>query len=227
MRSLQIKEIVRKTRELSAKFYGDHTLDSIAGAGLVENPKFALVFINPTHRNISTNKEWHGLKAPWIGCANIWQLLFEAGLIDSSINNHIQSQGSHWSADDALNVYAHAAEKSLYLTNIVKWTGLDAKLPEREKLRLYAPLLVQELTLLKPAHTIAFGQLTYDGILRALGISTTEAFGRVNECNLQNNQLLEVQTQIGPVLPCYFPIGQGIKNRSKALRILQRANAEL
>lgn len=220
---LQLPEVNERVAQLSQTHYGDHTLDAISGAGRISKPKLALVFINPTHRNISTRREWDGLKAPWIGCTNIWQLFADAGLIDHEVNRTIQEAKVNWSQDFALNVYNHAAEQGLYITNIVKWAGLDAKLPEKEKIRLYAPLLVEELRLLDANRIIAFGQLTFDGILRELDVKSASSFGNLNEDMLATKNITGVESRVGTIVPCYFPVGQGIKNRAKAVDILKLA----
>lgn len=218
---LQIPEISQRVTEISQQYYGDHTLDAISGAGQTEQPKLALIFINPTHRNISTRPGWKGLKAPWIGCANIWQLFRDAGLIGEEMNQEIQAAKTNWSEQFALDVYSHVASQGLYITNIVKWAGLDAKLPEREKIKLYAPLLIEELGMVQPKRIIAFGQLTFDGLLRQLGVKPQEKFGAMNEATLNTGVIRGVQTEIGDIIPCYFPVGQGIKNRENAVEVLQ------
>lgn len=217
----QIPEISEQVANLSRQYYGDHRLDAISGAGQLERPKLALVFINPTHRNISTSPDWDGLKAPWIGCANIWQLFADADLISQEINHTIQTTKTNWSKQFALDVYRHVASQGLYITNIVKWAGLDAKLPEREKIKLYAPILSRELQIVRPQRIVAFGQLTFDGLLRELGIKPPETFGVLNELTLETKSIHGIQTELGEIVPCYFPVGQGIKNRAKAIDILK------
>ena len=220
---LQFSEISKRVSSISRTYYGDHTLDAISGAGQTSRPKLTLVFINPTHRNISTRKEWGGLKAPWIGCSHIWQLFADAELIDSTVNREIQKIKNGWSQKFALDVYAHVAEKGLYITNIVKWAGLDAKLPESAKIKLYAPILIDELRLLGAGRIIAFGQLTFDGLLHGLGMKASAPFGALNEEMLANNKILGLKSEVGEIVPCYFPVGQGIKNRAKAIEILKLA----
>ena len=38
--------------------------------------------MNPTGRNIASSKDWKGLKSPWIGTKNIWDLFIELDLLD-------------------------------------------------------------------------------------------------------------------------------------------------
>ncbi len=221
---LQISEISLQVAKIGQQYYGDHTLDAISGAGQIRQPKLALVFINPTHRNISTNPGWNGLKAPWIGCANIWQLFADANLISEEMNQAIQTAKTDWTEQFALEVYSHVTSQELYITNIVKWAGLDAKLPEREKIKLYAPLLIEELRMVQPKRIITFGQLTFDGLLRELGIEPQKKFGAMNEATLDTGLIQNIQTELGEIIPCYFPVGQGIKNRAKAVEILGLVN---
>lgn len=216
---LVLSSVVVSTDELSATHFGDHSLDSIYGAGCTVRPDIALVFINPTHRNISTRKSWHGIKAPWIGCANIWQLLADADLIDDDINIRIQRKGAEWSEDFAAEVYQSVRKHRLYVTNIVKWAGLDARLPERTKIDLYTPILLEELEQVRPRLTILFGQLTYDAVMRAYGIKPG-LYGDLNERYLRDGAIAPIDAPLGPIVPCYFPVGQGIKNRAKAVEIL-------
>lgn len=44
--------------------YGVKELDSIYNGGCAKNPDICFVFMNPTARNIASNKEWNGLKSP-------------------------------------------------------------------------------------------------------------------------------------------------------------------
>ena len=40
--------------------------------------------MNPTGRNIASSKNWKGLKSPWIGTKNIWDLFVELDLLDKT-----------------------------------------------------------------------------------------------------------------------------------------------
>ena len=65
--------------------YGAQELDSIYNGGCINNPDICFVFMNPTGRNIASSKTWKGLKAPWIGTKNIWDLFYEVNLLDKDI----------------------------------------------------------------------------------------------------------------------------------------------
>lgn len=222
---LQLAQINEQVEAISQRHYADHQLDAVSGAGSIDHPRLALVFINPTHRNISTDKMWRGLKAPWIGCANIWQMFADSTLIDTSLNQKIQRARANWSESFAREVYNHIAARGLYITNIVKWAGLDARLPERDKVRLYSPILIEELQLIRARYVVTFGQLTFDSMLRELHVKSSQSFGALNERMLGSGQIESVQTEVGEVVPCYFPVGQGTKNKAKAIEILKLVSA--
>ena len=44
--------------------YGAKELDSIYNGGCTDNPDICFVFMNPTGRNIASDKSWKGLKSP-------------------------------------------------------------------------------------------------------------------------------------------------------------------
>lgn len=75
-----LEELVKKYNTMQNK-YGDKNLDSINFGGCKKNPEICFVFMNPTKRNITSSKEWKGIKSPWIGTKNIWKLFFEIGII--------------------------------------------------------------------------------------------------------------------------------------------------
>lgn len=51
--------------------------------------------MNPTGRNIASSKDWKGLKSPWIGTKNIWDLFIELDLLDKEIYSNIKSKKGH------------------------------------------------------------------------------------------------------------------------------------
>jgi uracil-DNA glycosylase len=78
---MQASELFSDFNKLQIK-HGEKNLDPIYGAGETKSPDICLVFMNPTAKNVSANKTWKGLKAPWIGTKNVWKLLFEINLIN-------------------------------------------------------------------------------------------------------------------------------------------------
>ena len=68
--------------------------------------------MNPTKRNIAASKKWKGLKSPWIGTKNIWNLFYEIKLLDENVYNKIKSiKGSEWTEEFALEVYDNVKDR--------------------------------------------------------------------------------------------------------------------
>ena len=65
--------------------YGAKDLDSIYYGGSTNNPDICFVFMNPTKRIIASNKSWKGIKSPWIGTKNIWDLFYNVNLLNDKI----------------------------------------------------------------------------------------------------------------------------------------------
>ena len=87
---MKIEDLKKDYDKLQVK-YGAKELDSIYNVGCEENPDICFVFMNPTGRNIATSKEWHGIKAPWIGTKNVWNLFYKLNVIDDDIYTKIRS----------------------------------------------------------------------------------------------------------------------------------------
>ena len=104
-KKLTLEDLNQEYDKLQVK-YGDKNLDSIYNGGCTNNPDICFVFMNPTGRNIASAKDWHGLKSPWIGTKNIWDLFDALGLVDKDIYKEIKSiKGKEWTPEFALNVY--------------------------------------------------------------------------------------------------------------------------
>jgi len=80
----QVIQLHSKYDKLQLK-YGDPTLSSIYGTGCINNPNIMFIFMNPTGRNISSVPSWEGLRAPWIGTKQVWDIFENLGLLRSEI----------------------------------------------------------------------------------------------------------------------------------------------
>ena len=85
---MQLEDLKVEYDILQSK-YGAKELDSIYNGGCTENPDICFVFMNPTGRNIASSKEWKGIKSPWIGTKNIWDLFYSLNLMDEKIYEKI------------------------------------------------------------------------------------------------------------------------------------------
>lgn len=73
---MKLDDLNKKYDKLQIK-YGAKDLNSIYNGGCDVSPEICFVFMNPTRRNIASSKKWKGLKAPWIGTKNIWNLFYK------------------------------------------------------------------------------------------------------------------------------------------------------
>ncbi len=138
--------------------YGDKSLDSIYNGGCTNNPDICFVFMNPTGRNIASSKSWHGLKSPWIGTKNIWDLFAALDLIDKDIYSQIKSiKGKEWTPDFAETIYENVIKHKYFITNLGKCTQIDARPLPDSVYKKYLHLLEKEISIINPKVIILFG----------------------------------------------------------------------
>lgn len=98
------------------KIYGDPGLNAIYGAGCTLEPNLMMIFMNPTGRNIASNPNWAGLRAPWLGTKNIWKILHKLDLIDDTLFNRIDRIESEcWTEVLSEELYNTLAQKYIYI----------------------------------------------------------------------------------------------------------------
>ena len=152
-----LENLVKEYKKMQNK-YGDPNLDSITFGGCKNNPEICFVFMNPTGRNITANKEWTGLKAPWIGTKNVWNLFFEIGVINEEIYQEIRSKkGKEWTEDFANKVYKSVEDNKVYITNLAKCTQIDARALKDKVFKEYLDLFFKEINIVNPKKIILFG----------------------------------------------------------------------
>lgn len=140
------------------KKYGDKELDSIYNGGCTNNPNICFVFMNPTKRNIASYKSWKGLKSPWIGTKNVWDLFYALDLVDNEIYKKIKNiKGAEWTEQFAEEVYEDVKKHNYFITNLGKCTQVDARPLPDEVFIKYLKLLKKELDIIKPKVIILFG----------------------------------------------------------------------
>ena len=84
---MTLDDLKKDYDKLQLKF-GAKELDSIYYGGCTENPDICFVFMNPTGRNIASSKSWRGIKSPWIGTKNIWDLFYKLNLLIKSFESN-------------------------------------------------------------------------------------------------------------------------------------------
>jgi DNA polymerase len=204
---MQITSLKKQFDKLQPIF-GDENLDAIYGAGEIKNPRVCLVFMNPTARNVSANKKWKGLKAPWVGTKNVWKMFFQLGLLDKELFQKISARKpSDWDYEFATEVYRWVQKNSIYITNLSKATQIDARPLTDEVFKKYLDLFEQEISAIKPVVIITFGNQVSSILLRKNV--------KVSECR-KRGEVIEVNGEKFMVYPVYYPVGQGTRNIKKA-----------
>lgn len=205
---LKIADLKKEYDKMQIK-YGAKELDSIYNGGCEENPDICFVFMNPTGRNIASDKSWKGRKSPWIGTKNIWKLFYKVNLLSEDTFKQIQEKKpKDWDYEFSDKVYGEIASNKIFITNLGKCTQIDARPLTNEVLKQYLILLFKEIDIINPKVIITFGNQVSSIILNR-NISVSENRKTYYEINVNNN--------IYKVYPVYYPVGNGIFNIDKAI----------
>ena len=211
---MQLQHLHPKFDNLQKK-HGSARLDSIYGAGCIKNPDVCFIFMNPTGKNIASNKEWKGLKAPWLGTKNTWSLFRKIGIISKSTADKIASMKSgDWDYDFSNLVYQEFSENKIFVTNLGKCTQDDASHLHDNVFKEYLGLLEQEIAEINPKRIICFGnQVSSIFLDQPIKVSETR-----KTCVLKN-----INGKDYCVYPVYYPVGQGMRNMPLAIEDIKFA----
>ena len=190
--------------------HGDPALSSIYGAGCIVNPKVCFVFMNPTGRNLSAKKDREGLRAPWLGFKQVWQMFWELGLISTELYLKTQATALSWSPAFVEELFEHLAKQWVYITNLAKCTQPDAAALKDSVFKAYLPLMHEEISIIKPERIITFGnQVTSVLLGRNISVSQYE--------NAESFEKLTIGNETYKIYPCWYPVGIGYRNMGKAV----------
>ena len=205
---MKISDLNKEYDKLQLK-YGAKELDSIYNGGLEENPDICFVFMNPTGRNIASEKTWKGRKSPWIGTKNIWDLFYAVGFQDEKIYQKIKSiKGSEWTEEFADEVYSDVEKHKYFITNLGKCTQIDAR-PLPDKIyKEYLRLLEKEIEILDPKVIILFGNQVSSIVLKEK-ISVSSVRKKLFKKNINGKEY--------DAYSIYYPIGNGRFNIDKSI----------
>lgn len=193
------------------ELYGEKTLKPIYGAGAISNPKLLLIFMNPIAKNISSNNEWRGIRAPQVGTKNIWKLLFQLEIINIRLFNQTQiKKPGEWTPYFVNEIYSYIAGNKVFITNFAKCTQLDARLLKDSVFKSYRDLLLEEISFLNPKAIITFGNQVSENLLKKK-VS-------VKNYSLLEFEIIEIFNNSYRVYPCYYPVGQGQRNMPLAVQ---------
>ncbi|MFH1173910.1 MAG: uracil-DNA glycosylase family protein [archaeon] len=213
----QLDALWKELERVHASNYPDHELVPIIGNGQTHKPKCMFVFINPTVRNISSDKNWQGPRYPFLGTKHIWRIFSRAGLFDERLLARIE-QSTYWSVGLAEDVLAFLRRKGFYFTNIVKWTGHDAALPDAQKIKMFLPILEKEISIVKPVHIVTFGLIPFEWLAKQKIKLAEYHVAALRTASLQQFSVT-IAGHATKIIPCYFPIGRG--NPRRAIDLLQ------
>lgn len=189
--------------------YGAKELDSIYNGGKSNNPDICFVFMNPTGRNIASLKSWKGIKSPWIGTKNVWDLFDALNLIDKDIYQEIKTKkGCEWTPEFAELVYENVTKHNFFITNLGKCTQIDARPLADGVLKKYLNLLKQEISIINPKVIILFGNQV-SSIVLDKKISVSE--------NRKTCHIKKIKGKNYKFYPVYYPVGNGRFNIDKAI----------
>ena len=205
---MTLDDLKKDYDKLQLKF-GAKELDSIYYGGCTENPDICFVFMNPTGRNIASSKSWRGIKSPWIGTKNIWDLFYKLNLLDKDIYSKIKSiKGNEWTEEFAYEVYEDVKKHKYFITNLGKCTQVDARPLPDNVYEKYLHLLENEIEIIKPKVIVLFGNQV-SSIVLDKKIS-------VSQCRKEKF----IKTINGKQYDCYavfYPVGNGRFNIDKSI----------
>lgn len=205
---MNLKDLKKEYDKLQQK-YGAKDLDPIYNGGCDDNPDICFVFMNPTGRNIASSKNWKGLKSPWIGTKNIWDLFYELKLLDKDIYNKIKSiKGSEWTEEFAEEVYDNVKKYKYFITNLGKCTQIDARPLPNSVYKEYLHLLEKEIEIINPKVIVLFGNQVSSIVLNE----------KISVSQCRKKQYEKVIN--GKTYKCYsvfYPVGNGRFNINKSI----------
>ena len=200
-----LEELEKKYAKLQKK-YGDPSLDSITFGGCLDNPDVCFVFMNPTARNITASKSWKGIKSPWVGTKNVWNLFNKIGVVDDMLYQKIKAiKGKEWTYDFAEEVYEQVRKNKFYITNLAKCTQLDARELPDSIFKDYLSLFMKEMEIVNPKVIILFGNL----------VSSIVLGEKISVSNVRKKEFL-----LKDKFKCYsvyYPVGNGAFNVDKSI----------
>ncbi len=205
---LKLEDLEKEYDKLQLK-YGDKSLDSIYNGGCSLNPDICFVFMNPTKKNIAASKEWKGIKSPWIGTKNIWDLFYRVNLLNENIYRKIKDiKGINWNESFAKEVYANVKKHKYFITNLAKCTQTDARPLPDKVYKEYLSLFEKEIEIIDPKVIVLFGNQVSSIVLdKTISVSKCRKKLFLKEINKKQYKFYSV----------FYPVGNGIFNIDKSI----------
>lgn len=205
---MELEDLKIKYDKLQRK-YGAKQLDSIYNGGCTKNPDICFVFMNPTGRNIASSKEWKGIKSPWIGTKNIWDLFYKLDLMDNEIYRLIKLiKPIEWTEEFAKQVYDDVKNHKYFITNLGKCTQLDARPLPNCVYQEYLELMEKEIEIINPKVIVLFGNQVSSLVLNQK-ISVSQCRKKCFFKNINNKEY--------KFYSVFYPVGNGRVNIYKSI----------
>ena len=208
MKKLQLDDLKKEYDKLQLK-YGAKDLDSIYNGGCETNPDICFVFMNPTGKNVASSKNWKGLKSPWIGTKNIWDLFYSLNLLDKDIYDKIKTiKANEWTEEFASEVYENVKKYNYFITNLGKCTQIDARPLPDSVYKKYLHLLEKEIEIVNPKVIILFGNQVSSIVLDEK-ISVSKCRKKLFNKDIDGKKY--------KCYSVYYPVGNGRFNIDKSI----------
>jgi len=189
----------------------------VLGGGKFKNPRFLFLFINPTHLNISSHKDYKGNRRyPFIGVRYFYRLLSKAGFVRKDVVEDIYENG--WQIEHEYKIEDSLVANGVYLTNLIKCTQLHPKSPAKDIIQEDLPLLKEEINIVSPKYIVTFGKLPFK-FMTNQEIRLKDCLDGLRKSRYKSFKSINILGKTYEVLPCYFPVGRG--NPKAALEILR------
>jgi DNA polymerase len=210
---MQLNQLKKDIDDLQLLF-GDKKLKAIYGAGCIKNPKVMFIFMNPTAKNVSAFDDWKGLRAPWLGTKNVWQIFSALGIVSPDYFQKIQEMKIRdWDVNFAHDIYREVVEKKVYITNLAKCTQVDARPLKNDVFKNYLKIMEKEIVAINPKNIITFGNQVSSIIL--------EKSISVGDYKRNKKEVLKISKKSFNVYPTHYPVGQGRRNMPLAIKRLK------
>lgn len=189
--------------------YGAKELNSIYNGGCNNNPDICFVFMNPTGKNIASSKNWNGIRAPWLGTKNIWDLFYAVNLLNKNLYEEIKRiKGNEWTETFAELVYQDVAKHKYFITNLGKCTQVDARPLPDTVYQKYLKLLEREIDVINPKVIVLFGNQVSSIVLgQKISVSLCRKKLFTKTINGKKYKFYSV----------YYPVGNGRFNIDKSI----------
>jgi len=181
--------------------------------------------MNPTGKNISSDPQWTGIRAPRLGTKNVWKIFVAVKIISQATYEKIKSMKiNDWTPEFSQALYEEIADHKVYITNLAKCTQIDARPLKDSVFKEYLQYTLQEIQEINPKYIITLGNQV-SSILLGRPIKVSDYAGNEHE-------LLTIKTtpthrstthrSIVPlfqykVYPTFYPVGQGTRNMPAAI----------